>query len=501
MKFVSTVLTLISLSSSPALAAGDCAALKASSFDADVGAKTTVLETVEVAATAELPAYCKLVGVIAPHNNVEIRLPKDTWSGRVLMAGCWNLCGKVEADRANDALARGYAIAHTDMGHDEPDLSFAKDAAKLTDYEHRSTHVTTLLLKAAARAYYGKPHIKSYFRGCSTGGRQGLVAALMYPQDYDGIAAGSPASGPTVPNIAWALKANTRADGSQVLDGRALEVLHTGVLAACDMDDNVKDGIIANPDGCAFEPKNIVCADPQKCLTAEQANTAGLIYGGVTGYASRGFAKGGELGWSRGIVSVDGKPTGMMMVAQYYLDRYARDPNPPRTLMELDFSKHPPRLEAVDWYPSFGADGKRLAALQKAGGKLLLTHSWADDQLTPATAIDFYEDHARAFGGRAALDPFFRMFIIPGMFHCGGGDGPDAVNLLTALESWVERGEAPSRLIAYKTKASRGYPGQYAFPLAPDNIVSARPLFPFPTWARYRGRGDINDPANWEAVD
>jgi feruloyl esterase len=188
----------------PALA--DCGSLRQADFSGAVGAPVSVHAASDVAATADLPAHCRFTVTIAPKNTVEIRLPRD-WTGRLLMAGCGGLCGAIEMARTDDALARGYAVAHTDMGHAGQDLTtFASEPQLLEDFVHRSTHVATVLLKAAARQYYGRAHTKSYFRGCSTGGRQGLTAALLHPGDYDGIAAMAPASGPAVPNIAWALK-------------------------------------------------------------------------------------------------------------------------------------------------------------------------------------------------------------------------------------------------------------------------------------------------------
>ncbi|MBM3516209.1 MAG: tannase/feruloyl esterase family alpha/beta hydrolase, partial [Alphaproteobacteria bacterium] len=406
------------------------------------------------------------------------------------------LCGAIQMERTDDALIRGYAVAHTDMGHGGEDLKFADDPQLLEDFAHRSTHVATVLLKAVAKAHYGRAPSKSYFRGCSTGGRQGLTAALLYPGDYDAIAAMAPASGPAVPNIAWALKSNSRADGSSILDDTALDVLHAGVLAACDMDDGVKDGIVGDPPSCGFEPASLACttAPAGACLSAEQVSAAAAIYRG-NGF-SVGFSRGGELGWKRGLVRRGDKPPGFDGVARNYLRRFT-GPDAPKTLAELDFAKHPVKLEAVDQLPSYGANGKALAAFRDAGGKLLLSHAWADDSLTTATAVDVYAAHEKAFGGQAALDPFFRLFVIPGMFHCRGGAGPDAVDLLTAMEQWAEAGHAPERLIAYKPKEMKSYPGEYRFPMTPALVAFSRPVFPFPAAAKYAGQGDPNDAVAW----
>ena len=480
-----------------------CASLKIQDFSQAVGAAVTISRSERVSEIQSLPGYCRVVANIAPKNSVEIRLPVSGWQGRLLMAGCGGLCGAIQMERTDDALARRYAVAHTDMGHTEQDMAFANDPQAMEDFAHRSTHVTTLLLKAVAKAYYNRPHDHAYYRGCSTGGRQGLTASLMYPEDYDGIIAGAPAAGAAVPNITWAIKANTRVDGSSILDEPAIGVLHKAALNACDMDDGVKDSIIGNAETCAFDPVNATCgkAPAGQCLTPEQTEAATKIYAGVAGiggvkYASRGYSRGGELGWLRSLVRLNGKPPGMEGVARNYLRRFS-GPDAPKNLAELDFAKHEVRLAPVDELPSFGPDGKRLAAFQQSGGKLLLYHSWSDDSLTPATAIDVYAAHEKAFGGKDKLDPFFRLFLIPGMYHCRGGPGPDAVDFLSAMEDWVEKGAAPDKLIAAKPKETIPLPGEYRLPLPKNQTLFTRPVYAYPSSAVYAGNGDPNDAANW----
>jgi feruloyl esterase len=474
-----------------------CAGLKIQDFSGDVGAGVIVSLSERVAETRTLPGYCRVVATIAPKNTVEIRLPVSGWNGRILMAGCGGLCGAIQMERTDDALVRKYAVAHTDMGHTEADMAFANDPAALEDFAHRSTHVATLLLKATVKAYYNKPQDYAYFRGCSTGGRQGLTAALLYPEEYDGIIAGAPAAGVAVPNIAWALKANTRADGSSILDERAIHTLHDAVLKVCDLDDGVADGIVGDPPSCKFEPSSLACGKSSACLSAEQIEAAKKIYGGVPGYASQGFAKGGELGWLKNIVRTD-KPAGFEGVARNYLRRFTDGPVVPKTLNDLDFEKYPVRLAPVDALPGFGPDGKRLSGLEKAGGKLLLYHSWSDDSLTPATAIDVYAANEKAFGGRDKLDPFFRLFVIPGMRHCRGGEGPDAIDFLTVMENWVEKGTAPEELTATKLKKMVPLPHEERFPLPPEQIIFSRPVYQYPATAIYSGQGDAKAASSWQ---
>lgn len=498
MSIVRLVLALVLSGLAVGLARADerCSQILEQDFDQATGAPTDIMLAERVTDGAPLPQYCRVVGNVAPKNTVEIRLPVSGWNGRVLLAGCGGLCGAIQMGRTDDALLRGYAVAHTDMGHAEADLAFASDPQALEDFAHRSTHVATRLLKAVTAFYYERSHEYAYFRGCSTGGRQGLTAALLYAEDFDGIIAGAPASGPAVPNIAWALKANTATDGSSILDADAIETLHSGTLAACDLDDGVADGIIGDPPSCGFSPRELRCNGPAEaaCLTEAQVVAAEKIYGGIknpdgSAYASQGYSVGGETGWLRTLVSRGGEP-GMAGVARNYLRRFADLPDPPTSLQELDFARFPVRLSALDELPIAGNNGRGLVEFAESGGKLLLYHSWSDDSLTPATAIDVFDSVA---------DPseFLRLFMIPGMFHCGGGPGPDAIDFLSAIEEWVERGETPARLTAYKTRSTPVFPQEYRFPLAPEQVVYERPVFAYPNNAVFIEGDGERAPGRW----
>lgn len=481
-----------------AVAATDdnCTAIAEQSFADATGAPTQIKLAEGVSDPGLLPPYCRVVANVDPNNTVEIRLPASDWNGRLLMAGCGGLCGAIQMGRTDDALLRGYAVAHTDMGHAEADLGFASDPQALEDFAHRSTHVATRLLKAVAASYYERPHDYAYFRGCSTGGRQGLTAALLYPDDFDGVVAGAPASGPAVPNIAWALKANTAADGTSILDAEAIEVLHEGALMACDLDDGIADGIIGDPPSCRFSPNELRCSGPTQadCLSEAQVEAAEKIYGGLknpdgSAYASQGYSVGGEPGWLRTLVRGDAEP-GMAGVARNYLRRFSDLPNPPTDIQTLDFGRFAVRLTPLDELPMAGSDGRGLAGFAESGGRLLLYHSWSDDSLTPATAIDVFS---------AVADPaeFLRLFMIPGMFHCGGGPGPDAVDFLSVIERWVEQGETPAQLTAYKTRSAPSFPQEYRFPLAPEQVIYERPVFAYPASAIYVEGDDESTPGRW----
>ena len=479
-----------------------CAGLAQHDFAGGVGAAVTVGRA-EIAQAAGSPPYCKVSAVIAPAVGVEIRLPTSGWNHRLLVAGCGGLCGVMPIGSADDALARGYATASTDMGHEGADAAWLEDPAAVEDYAHRATHLTTVLSKAVLKAYYGSGQDHAYFRGCSTGGRQALIEAVRYPADFDGIIAGAPAAYPGVPVELWERVVNRTRDGKDILDAAALTLLHGAAVNACDAADGVKDGLISNPLGCKFDPGRLQCASgaqetgkAQKCLTAEQVTVAREFYAGPqskgAAVTTLGMAPGGEIGVAANVVGVDGKPAGIDAVLPHWaplaLGKGAtwRDYN-----FDTDIGKQSP-TEAI---PSLGPDDKALAAFAEHGGKLLIYSGWIDPLVSPTIPIDFYRKNQAAFG--AGVDGFLRLFMMPGMGHCRGGDGPDAADWLTAIEAWVEAGRAPQSLLSYKTAPAQGQPG-YRFPLPPESIVFARPLFPFPAYAHYRGQGAVTDPASFE---
>lgn len=501
--FVTAALAVVS----PAFAAQDCAALARADFSAALGANVSITLAENVAAANGLPGYCRVAATIAPQIGVEIRLPLENWQGRVLTAGCGGLCGEIQMTRTDDALMRGYAVAHTDMGHQDTSrtaqATIYGNPQTQEDFAHRATHMTTRLLKAATAAYYGRAHDHSYFRGCSTGGRQGLTAAILHPQDYDGIVAVAPSMGAgAVPNIAWAVQKNTRRDGTSVLDIPALKILHQGALAACDRDDGVNDGIIGNPLACGFDPVSLVCQRGAQgdCLSTEQAEVARAIYDGVRdrqGQAvTMGFAKGGEMAWVRTLVAQDGKPPGGMQFAGSYPRRLG--PSAPETLADLDFSKYPVALTALDATPASPDGGKaRFEAHAKSGGKLLMLHGWSDESLSPATSLDVFLEEAASRGGIDKIADSARLFLVPGLQHCVGGPGPGAIDTLAVMESWVERGVAPAKLVATREVTTRDFRTEPRFPLPSGEIVFTRPIFPYPAFAVYDGQGDANDAANF----
>ncbi|MYA31770.1 MAG: tannase/feruloyl esterase family alpha/beta hydrolase [Gammaproteobacteria bacterium] len=451
-----------------------------------------------------LPDYCRVQATIAPSTGVEIRLPLSGWNRRLLFTGCGGLCGVIYSQHMPDAQARGYAVATTDMGRQldegEDPREWTQDEQWRTDWQYRATHSATVLAKAVIAEAYGQAQDYAYFRGCSTGGRQGLTEALMYPEDYDGVISGAPAMQMVTPHNVFSYASSKQPDGSPVFSPQSLHLLADAVLEACDEDDGVRDGVVPHPPGCSFDPASLECADGQSgdCLTAEQVKAVRKIHDGArksdgSRYYPMGYARGSERDWITNFLVVDGRPPRRAGSARFTLDSRI---GPDATLAEFDYARHGVQGSPVGGMLDLGDDGRRLAAFRDRGGKILLYHGWSDTDATPASSLFFHESHVRAFG-REEVSGFLRLFMLPGMAHCSGGEGVHAADYLTLLEEWVEEGEAPESLDAYKTRPSRSgetYPG---FPLPPADIVSGRRLYPYPAHSAYGGKGDVNDPANW----
>lgn len=450
-----------------------CAGLKAADFAAAVGAKTEITAAARTAATETAPAVCRVTAMIAPSIGVEIRMPLAEWNGRFLFTGCGGLCGAINSATGNDALKRGYAVATTDMWHQtgQNDRSWANDDALVEDYNHRATHLGTLLGKAAVVAHYGKPQTKSYWRGCSTGGRQGLVEALRYPTDFDGIIAGAPAADMANPHNAWSYLSTLDNKGKSVLDVPAITLLRDEVQKACG-----KDGIVENPLKCDFDPARLQCAagGKDKCLTPVQVAAARRMYDGAgPQFYSMGYSRGSEGGWIRSLVGEDGKPPGRAGSAAFFVEKNI---GPTAKVAAFDFATYGVLGSPIGGRLEQGADNTGLATFAGRGGKILMYHGWNDVDVTPAVSVDFRKN-AVAGLGEAMVDSFLRLFFMPGMAHCRNGPGPDSADYLTAIENWVEKGEAPERLVVAKTRLKEA--NYVAYPLAPADVILERPVGAF----------------------
>jgi feruloyl esterase len=279
-----------------------------------------------------------------------------------------------------------------------------------------------------------------------------------------------------------------------VLDAGAFKLLDQAALAACDASDGLADGLISDVEGCKFDPAQLQCkaGQSQACFSPAQVEAARKIYDGIRTSKGAvitrfGSARGAELNLVAGMVRRDGKPGAAELTAANSMHT---SHGPSATINDYNFDVDALKPSEMGNLPALGPDGGSLADFKKRGGKLVLYSGWADPSISPDVPIGFYRTHAKALGGTDALDPFLRLFMVPGMAHCGGGDGPETIDLLSVLEAWVDKGTAPASVIAYKPVKKIVYPAEPRFPMPADDVVFSRPVFPYPAYARYDGKGD-----------
>ena len=485
----------------PAVAASGCTVAHLQSL---APAGTTITAAAMVEAADAVPAHCRVDGHAAsPGNTVNFRLglPID-WNGKFYFQGVGGLGGSIGS--LNSGLTRGYASASTDTGHQSNDPTWGSNRAKEIDYGHRGTHVTAVAAKALAGSYYNRAPAHAYFNGCSNGGRQALMEVQRYPQDFDGIIAGHPATGTPMQLGRALLYQHLLASESNYLPAAKVELLDRATLAACDASDGVKDGLISDPRACAFKPETLQCtgAEGPGCLTAGQVESVRRIYAGIRAAdgspVSYGFPvghEGGRTGWTQWIVGstpptrqangtldyASGLPSGFRLQQQNFAFLALDQDEPGFSWRLVKFPEDLPRLRVMSEILS--PTDPDLRPYKNRGGKIILYHGWADPGISAYGTLDYFERVVKAVGGQAQADQFARLFLAPGVHHCGGGPGPGQFDMLTALEAWVERGEAPSRIIASREEAG--------------TVTRTRPLCSYPMVARYNGTGSVDDAANF----
>jgi hypothetical protein len=467
------------------------------------------------AADDDLPEYCRVEGTIAPTVGFLLRMPTKNWNGKFMMGGCGGPCGNYLEDRIDQALVRNYAVVNTDMGHKGSGWLWAHNNHQgQIDFAYRATHLTAVVAKQIIGDYYGAPASRNYFMGCSTGGRQAMISAQRFPNDFEGIIAGAPVYdevGDAPYFLDWNTLVNTGPERRSIITRDKLPIIHKAVMAACDTIDGLKDELLQNPLKCKFDPKTIVCKPGQaadQCLTPQQADVAQKIYDGARNSKGEklywGAPRGSELQWTLS-VHADGAQDwadGTSITGFLGLGKGAAF-----TLSDFDYDRDPARLDmAGAIYNPVNPD---LSRFRKAGGKLILFMGWDDPAIPAEATIDYYTAAQRANGGAAQTNDFFRLFLLPGVNHCRGGPGGGEADWITALENWVEKGQAPDQVIAYRPKAPyvsapravEDHGAPYAklgrHPMARDAYDTSRPVYAYPLEARYTGKGDRADAKNW----
>ncbi|WP_207950800.1 tannase/feruloyl esterase family alpha/beta hydrolase [Marinobacter sp. JSM 1782161] len=519
----------------------------------DIGGKGSRV-TAAVDTTNDGVPVCAVSGTLAPAIEFRVLLPRETWTQRYMQLGCGGLCGRISmrsgASDGCQVLANGgFVLGSTNMGHDGNGGEFGLDPQKRADFAYRAQHLTADTAKRLIRAYYGQSPEYAYFNGCSDGGREALVEAQRYPDDFDGIIAGAPAMNFQVQNTlyhGWQATVNRDDDGNAILLADRLPVLHRAVVAACDDLDGLSDGLISAPLQCDFDPASVVCpddvTDTRDCLTPAEARVASQFYQGPvdadtgTHLTAGQPLYGSELAWAGVYVptSADGQVMSRMaaLPALRYL-AFDESPGEAFTLDDLRFDLATfNRLRAR--HPLYDATNPDLSAFAGQGGKLILWHGLADPHISPLNTIAYHQA-VQSQMGEGQAEAFERLYLLPGVYHCGQGEGPSQVDLLTPMMEWVENGQAPDAIVTRQSaseqasdfgqphmgegKAGKGSrPGKPPGagrdghgPMAdgpPPMLTSSadvpersRPIYPYPDVAAYSGEGDENDAASFERGD
>ncbi len=433
----------------------------------------------------QLPEFCRVAATLKPSSDsdikIEVWLPTSNWNRKLQAVGNGGWAGVISYSAMADAVKAGYASVSTDTGHVGGSGSFALGhQEKLVDFGWRSEHEMTLKAKAVIQAFYGSAPRLSYWNGCSTGGRQGFKEAQMFPDDFDGIIAGAPANRTAI--SLWIAFAVLK-DPAAYIPPSKYPVIHKAAIDACDLKDGVKDGLIEDPTKCKFDPKVLLCknGDGPSCLTAPQVEAAKKIYSSATNPRTgavlfSSMVPGSELGW--GVQAAGPEPSANI----YDHFKYVVFKNPAWDWRTFDFDKGVALADQPD-NAVMNATDPNLKAFFAHNGKLLIYHGWADTNVPPLNTVKYYNAVLDTMGGASKTSNNIRLFMEPGMGHCGGGEGPNVFDKVGALEQWVEQNKAPEKIIA-----SHSTNGQ---------VDRTRPLCPYPQVAKYKGSGTIDDAANF----
>jgi hypothetical protein len=461
-----------------------------------------------------MPSFCRVVAEAKPTGDSDIKLevwlPVTGWNGKLQGIGNGGFAGLIDDMQLGMAVKNGYAATATDTGHSGTPIDAAwalGHPEKVIDFGYRGIHEMTRVAKEAIRAFYGKTPQHSYFAGCSDGGREALMEAQRYPEDFDGILAGAPA------NYWTALLAMAATDtqaltlnGASFIPPAKIPTIAAAVNAACDERDGVRDGVLNDPRQCHFDPATVQCKageDSDKCLTAAQVTALKTIYAGPHNSHGKlvfpGYLPGaeeGQGGWGLWITGPAPAKSLMAFFAIGYFSNlvYEKSDWDYKTFdlepaMKLAEEKTARALNAVD------AD---LKSFKARGGKLVIYHGWEDPAIPAINAVNYYES-VMAKMGKGDTDSFVRLYMVPGMQHCGDGPGADSFGQVgnlnfddpqhsvdAALEQWVEKGTAPGMIIASKNAGDDK-----------QRPKMTRPLCAYPQAAKYKGSGDTNDAANF----
>jgi feruloyl esterase len=452
----------------------------------------------------ELPAFCRVAGVVAPEVRFELWMP-EKWNKKLLAVGNGGLAGSISFGAMVKPLRRGYATSSTDTGHtggDTRDGSWALGHyQRLVDFADRAVHVMAQADRTIMRAYYGSDAQHAYFTGCSQGGHEALVEAQRYPNDFDGIVAGDPANDWMHHYMGGHLWAALAMEGDGYIPEYKVPLIGDAVNSACDAIDGIKDGVLNDPRRCHFDPATLLCkgADSPACLTAPQVEAVKKLWSGLRtadgDQVYPGLVPGGEAGAGGWTAWITGNAPGTGLHGRLGIPflKYAVFEDPNWDYKTFRFNAHDGFDSDIDFTDTklgalFNATDSNLSAFKARGGKLIQYHGWSDPDITPLNSVKYYQSVVESMGGEGIhglrdTQEFYRLFMVPGMHHCGGGPGTSTFDMLEPLEQWVEKGIAPEKVVA-----SRAVNGK---------VDRTRPLCPFPQEAKWKGTGSTDDASNF----
>jgi feruloyl esterase len=430
-----------------------------------------------------LPEFCRVTATLTPSSDsdikVEVWLPSNGWNHKFQAVGNGGWAGVISYGALAEGIRNGYATASTDTGHSTPGGDFALGhPEKLIDFSWRSEHEMTVKGKAITQAFYGDTAQRSYWNGCSTGGRQALKEAQMFPADFDGIIAGAPGNRNLM--ALWVAHAVLK-DPASFVPKEKYPLVHKAVLEACDATDGLKDGLIEDPTRCKFDPGVLLCkgADGPECLTAAQVEGIRKIYTPARNHSGKDLfgplAPGSELGWT---VMAGGPEPYSAAVDQL---KFVVFKDASWDWRAFDFNKDVARFEKPENL-IMNATDPDIKKFFAHGGKLLIYQGWNDQNVSPYNTVAYFKGVQAKLGAAKVADNI-RLFMMPGMAHCSGGEGPNTFDKVGTLDHWVEDGKAPDRIVA--AHSSNG------------QVDRTRPLCPYPQVAKYKGSGSIDDAANF----
>jgi feruloyl esterase len=467
----------------------------------------------------DMPAFCRVAATLTPTSDsdigIEVWMPASSWKGKFEGVGNGGFAGSIVYSALASGVKLGYATVSTDTGHTGTtyDGSFALGhPQKIIDFGYRSIHLMTVRGKQIGAAFYGNDPQHSYFDGCSTGGRQALMEAQRFSNDYDGIVAGDPVAYYTHHHVGgnlWVVRQMFNNPASTVFTSEDT-LLVNAVNAACDALDGVVDGVLNDPRRCHFNPEKLLCQGSQKppsCLTAEQVEAVRNIWTGPDQIVHQHdyyppFERGGEAdGWP---FSISPQPPPAQQTDHHaeigipFFEYFVFD-NPSWDFRTFNWTSDPTYVDNKVVVPGqtlasvLNSINPDLSQFRAQGGKLVQYHGFSDPEVPSLTSINYFESVVN-FPGEASLgdsmdgtQEFYRLFMVPGMNHCGGGPGANVFDMLTPLVEWVEEDIAPERVIA--THYVNNNPAQ--------GVAFTRPLCPYPQEAVYKGSGNPNHASNF----